>query len=347
MAEAPKRRKFEKNSINVPTAPVNQKFYCCRCGMSYSRQKGYFPVSHSPMYRGSGYLPFCNECIETMYDEYRTKFAGDDRAAMKRICMKMDLYWNDAIFDMVERTAGVNSRVRNYIGKTNIQRYIDKTYDNTLDEEALLVRDEDVTTEILPAKIDEQEAEEIIPQELIDFWGAGYTLDFYNELEGRYKEWASKKDVSSPSERSLYRMVCLLEVMIRRDGAQGKPIEKNVAALNNLLGSMNLKPAQQKTEADAELDKMPLGVGIQMWEFSRPLPDMPKEARDQSGLIKNITTWFLGHACKMVGLKNSYCKMYEDAMEQYKVERPEYADEDDDAILSDIFANSKVGGDES
>lgn len=346
MAEAPKRRKFEKNNNTAPIAPTNQKFYCCRCGMSYSRQKGYFPVSHSPMYRGSGYLPFCNECIETMYDEYRTKFGGDDRAAMKRICMKMDLYWSDAIFDMVERTAGVNSRVRNYIGKTNIQRFIDKTYDNTLDEEALLPRDDQMTTEMPIAADDVQEPEEPIPQELIDFWGAGYTLDFYNELEGRYKEWTSKKDVTNPSERSLYRTVCLLEVMIRRDGAQGKPIEKNVAALNNLLGSMNLKPAQQKTEADAELDKMPLGVGIQKWEFSRPLPDMPKEVCDQSGLIKNITTWFLGHACKMVGLKNSYCKMYEDAMEQYKVERPEYADEDDDAILSDIFSNSKVGGDE-
>lgn len=344
MAEAPRRRKFEKD----PVQPNTQKSYCYRCGTSYSRRKGYFPVSHSPMYRGAGYLPICNECVEAMYEQYRNAF-GDDREAMRRMCMKMDLYWSDAIYDMVERTAGVHSRVRNYIGKTNLQRYIDKTYDDTIDEEALLGAANAGRVDITAMPAGDPPApenEEPIPQELIDFWGAGYTLDFYNELEGRYKEWTSRKDVTNPSERSLYRTVCLLEVMIRRDGAQGKPIEKNVAALNNLLGSMNLKPAQQKTEADAELDKMPLGVGIQKWEFSRPLPDMPKEVCDQSGLIKNITTWFLGHACKMVGLKNSYCKMYEDAMEQYKVERPEYADEEDDVILNDIFTDSKAGGDE-
>lgn len=344
MAEAPRRRKFEKD----PVQPNTQKSYCYRCGTSYSRRKGYFPVSHSPMYRGAGYLPICNECVEAMYEQYRNAF-GDDREAMRRMCMKMDLYWSDAIYDMVERTAGVHSRVRNYIGKTNLQRYIDKTYDDTIDEEALLGAANAGRVDIAAMPAGDPpapESEEPIPQELIDFWGAGYTLDFYNELEGRYKEWTSRKDVTNPSERSLYRTVCLLEVMIRRDGAQGKPIEKNVAALNNLLGSMNLKPAQQKTEADAELDKMPLGVGIQKWEFSRPLPDMPKEVCDQSGLIKNITTWFLGHACKMVGLKNSYCKMYEDAMEQYKVERPEYADEEDDVILNDIFTDSKAGGDE-
>lgn len=340
MAEAPRRRKFEKDT---PVQPSTQKFYCCRCGMSYSRQKGYFPVSHSPMYRGSGYLPFCNECIEAMYDQYRSKL-GDDRAAMKRLCMKMDLYWSDAIFDMVERTAGVQSRVRNYIGKTNLQRFIDKTFDDTLDEAPESAVDQPAG---LAYEYQEDVAQEDIPQELIEFWGAGYTLDFYKELDERYQEWTGGKDVVNPSERSLYRTICLLETIIRRDAALGKPIEKNVAALNNLLGSMNLKPAQQKTEADAELENMPLGVGIQKWEFSRPLPETAKESQDQTGIIKNITTWFLGHACKMVGLKNSYCRQYEEAMDEFRVKRPEYAEEDDDAVLNDIFSGVHTGGDDA
>lgn len=57
MADAPKRKRLEKvQQDNLPVS--NQKFYCYRCGMAFSRQKGYFPVSHSPMYRGIGYLPF-------------------------------------------------------------------------------------------------------------------------------------------------------------------------------------------------------------------------------------------------------------------------------------------------
>lgn len=64
-----------------------------------------------------------------------------------------------------------------------------------------------------------------------------------------------------------------------------------------------------------------------------------------SGTVKNITTWFLGHACKMVGLRNSYCKLYEDAMNELRVKHPEYDEEDDDTLLSDLFSGSDNGGD--
>jgi len=78
---------------------------------------------------------------------------------------------------------------------------------------------------------------------------------------------------------------------------------------------------------------MPLGVGIQKWENHRPLPATPKEKKDVNGVIKNITTWYLGHACRMAGIKNRYSKMYEDAMARYRVERPDLDDEDDETVL--------------
>lgn len=340
MADTPKRKKLEK-VVDEPQIQTAQKYYCCRCGTAYSRRKGYFPVSHSPMYRGSGFLPMCNECVEDMYEQYRASL-GDDKAAMRRMCMKLDLYWDEGIYAMVERTAGVHSRVRNYIGKTNIIRYVDKTFDNTVEEEAAAEPSDEPVCQYAT-----QQDETLLPdvdQSLIDFWGAGYSPDFYVELERRYKSWTGDAQVVDPSEQSLYRQICLLEVIIARDSAQGKAIDKNVNALNSLLGSMNLKPAQKKNEVDAELDKMPLGVGIQKWEYSRPLPETPKEKRDIRGTIKNITTWYLGHACKMVGLRNSYCKMYEEAMNELRVKHPEYDEEDDDSMLNDIFASPQSGG---
>lgn len=348
MADTPKRKKLEKN-IEI-TPPSNQKFICCRCGTAYGRQKGYFPVSHSPMYRGSGYLPICNDCIETVYEQYRSKLA-DDREAMRRICMKLDLYWNDHIYEMVERTVGVNSRIRNYIGKTNLIKYIDKTFDDTLLEEAVQNTEQHSDsfmfndTTLSNALSNDEYDLSSIEQSVIEFWGVGYSPDFYTELERRYNDWTDGTPVSDPSERALYRQICLLETTIARDSAKGKAIDKNVNALNSLLGSMNLKPAQRKDEADTELDRMPLGVGIQTWEFQRPLPDTPDELKDRSHIVKEITTWFLGHACKMVGLKNSYCKMYETAMDELRVKRPEFADEDDDTMLSDIFDNNPADGD--
>ena len=178
MADAPRRRKLEKTTDDSMLLQTSQKFYCCRCGTSYSRKKGYFPVSHSLMYRGSGYLPVCNDCVEDMYEQYRDSL-GDDKEAMRRMCMKLDLYWNEDIYNMVERTVGVNSRIRNYIGKTNLIRYIDKTFDDTIAEgNALDCQRSGAIYQEHPQALDEIE-ETPVDQKIVDFWGAGFTSDFY------------------------------------------------------------------------------------------------------------------------------------------------------------------------
>ena len=45
------------------------------------------------------------------------------------------------------------------------------------------------------------------------------------------------------------------------------------------------------------------------------------------------------------GLRNSYCKMYEDAMDALRVKHPEYDEEDDDSLLNDIFGSAQSSGD--
>ena len=351
MAGTPKRKKLEK--ITAPPLPQsNTKFICCRCGTAYSRQKGYFPVSHSPMYRGTGYLPMCRDCVDDLYEQYR-EILSDDREAMRRICMKLDLYWNDTIYDMVERTAGVLSRVRNYIGKTNLIKYIDKSFDDTLLEEAKKNAEKSsesftFSEHILSGEDPENDLSSI-EQSVIDFWGRGYDAMFYDDLEKRYAKWTKGLGELTPVQESLYKQVCLNEVIIARSSAKGEVADKATKNLMDALGGLNIKPSQTKNDAqDAELEKMPLGVGIQTWEFSRPLPETPDELKDKSHIIKDITVWFLGHACKMVGLRNSYCRMYEQAMDELRVKRPEYADEDDDMMLADIFGDRKsaTGGGE-
>lgn len=347
MPEAPKRKRLEKTQADIQP-PGNQKFFCSRCGISFSRQKGYFPVSHSPMYRGTGYLPFCNDCIDTMFDTYRQEL-GSDREAMRRMCMKLDLYWNDAIFDMVERTAGVNSKVRNYIGKANIIRYIDKSFDDTIADEkknsqSPAKQEENIQPGYLPEE-DPQEDEEIdIPDDVVLFWGPGYTPKMYLELEERKKYWISRYPAGYKfdiGEEALIRQICNLEIDINHDRAAGKSIDKNVNTLNTLLGSANLKPTQKKgDEGDSELDNMPFGVGIRKWENTRPVPEPDPELQDVDGIVKYISVWFLGHLCKMLGIKNTYCKLYEDEIERLRVKNPEYEDEDDESLFNNIFGDT-------
>ena len=262
--------------------------------------------------------------------------------------MKLDLYWHDSIYDMVERTAGVNSKVRNYIGKTNIIRYIDKSFDDTIaDEERSGIRqtalqDDGVQQGYLPEEAEEEIID--IPEDVVLFWGPGYTPKMYLELEERKKYWISRFPTGynfDIGEEALIRQICNLEIDINHDRAAGKSIDKNVNTLNTLLGSANLKPTQKKDDgADAELDNMPFGVGIRKWENTRPIPEPDPELQDVDGIVRYITVWFLGHLCHMVGIKNTYCKLYEEEMERLRVTAPEFEDEDDETLFDHMFGES-------
>ena len=139
-----------------------------------------------------------------------------------------------------------------------------------------------------------------------------------------------------------------MEVTITRDTAAGKPIDKSINALNNLLGSANLKPVQKKRDEslDANVESTPFGVWIRKIENTRPISDPDPEFADVDSVIKYITVWFFGHICKMLKIENKYSRLYEEEMARLRVERPEYEGEDEEAVFEDIFTRaSSTGGD--
>lgn len=336
-----------------------QKYICYRCGREFTTLKGNFPVSHSHMYRGFGYLPWCINCVDQMYEYYLKLFDGDQRESIRRICMKMDIYFNEKTFNLVAKTAGQRSWMRTYIAKVNTYNNIDRTFDDTLiDEENARKDAEAAEKEKEEAKTEEEQTEvssppmpeaqkepEIeVPEEVIKFWGPGHEPNVYLDLEDRMADWKSKypEDYEfDGAEIALLKQICNLEVTITRDMAAGKSIEKSVNAINTVLGSLNIKPVQKKDDLNDEILNMPLGVGIQKWESQRPLPKVPEEMVDVNDIVRTVHTWFFGHTCKMLGIKNSYCKMYEDAMAKFKVEKPEFQDEDDDTIITEIFGKDE------
>ena len=322
---------------------------CRKCGTAYGRLKGYFPVSYSYLYKGTGYLPYCKDCVDGMFAAYLQE-CKDSKVAVRQMCRKLDLYWSEKVYEAVEKQNSTRSMMTSYITKINAVKLASKSYDDTLREEGALWLEPKAyaNMETVITGVDISDEELNVSDDIVLFWGPGYTPSMYMELENRRKYWMSKYPQEAELDigtEALIRQICSLEIDINKARMEGKPIDKYVNSLNTVLGSANLKPTQKKEDADAELEKMPLGVGIQKWEYSRPLPPTPKEKRDINQVIKNITTWYLGHACKMVGIRNSYCKMYEDAMAELRVENPDHAEDDDDTLLNSVFGDLEEGGD--
>lgn len=317
---------------------------CSRCGKKYSRRKGYFPVSYAILHKGIGYIPVCKDCIDTMYNTYLAQ-CNNAKDAVRQMCRKLDLYWSESVYEMVSRKSTTRSMMTQYIAKINTVSYAGKSYDDTLSESGTLWSFDEDANSSTDYDDSNTQADEIIetPDEIIAFWGSGYSDEMYRELEQRRQYWMSKfpdgieLDVGT---EALIRQICSLELDINRDRIAGKSVDKSVNALNNLLGSANLKPTQQKADGDNAQENTPFGVWIRRWETQRPIPDPDPELEDVDGIIRYISIWFLGHLCKMLGIKNTYCRLYEEEIAKMRVDRPEYEDEDDETLFNDIFGGS-------
>ena len=326
-----------------------ERVYCCRCGTAYGRKKGNFPVSYAALYKGSGYLPVCKGCVEAMYNGYLAE-CGDTRQAVRQMCRKLDLYWNETLYERVSKKSTTRTMMTSYIQATTNIGYAGKSYDDTLIAENRLWEKQTEQPE-QPEEVPVPEANDTrdvsmndIPNEVIGYWGFGYSPDMYQNLEQRKTYWVNNLPESvmqDPGTEARIRQICTLEIDIQRLSAAGKSADKQIGMLNKLLDSIGLNAAQR--ESDAALEKTPFGVWIDRLEHERPVKDPDPELSDVDGIIQKISIWFLGHAAKMLGIKNMYSNMYEDKMKEFVIENVSL-DEDDDEGYENLFNRIFGGG---
>lgn len=309
------------------------------------------------MFIGNGkYLPICYRCVDELYEHYRIAL-GSDMEAIKRICLKFDIYWHPDIYAMLQNASTSQSRIRAYISKTNLYKYVGKTYDDTIDEERIsdiekeqAIREAVVKEfELLNPSVEvDVEAEEIrenpkevaVSEQVIQYWGTGFTPEMYIELENRRAYWISQYPEGTtldPGEEAILRQICNLEITINQDRVAGKSIEKSVNALNNLLGSMNMKPSQKK---EIEENYIPFGVEIARWEEDDPIPEPDSDFEDVDNLRCNVLSWFLGALCRTTNTENKYSQFFDEEIKKYTVERPLHDDDDDDLNYDDDYSNA-------
>lgn len=326
---------------------------CNMCGKSYSRRKGFFPVSYAIQHKGTGYLPVCRDCVERMYNQYFS-VCNNPKVAVRQMCRKLDVYWSEKKYEEAQAMNTPRTVMTHYLQKIAKYNFAGKSYDDSLIDEGTLwyVFKEDYEKQqekVEPEPIVEEEPEieevdiglEDVSDDVILFWGNGFESSMYKDLEQRKDYWMSQlpKDIDKGmGTMMLIKQICILEIDINNSIISGKSVDKSTNSLNTLLGSLNLKPTQQKSDTlSQELAGTPLGVWIHKFEHDLPLPEVDECLKDVNGLKKYIFTW-MGHLCKMMGVKNGYTKMYEEEIERLRVEKPEYDNEED--LIYDSYSEA-------
>ena len=109
-----------------------------------------------------------------------------------------------------------------------------------------------------------------------------------------------------------------------------------------------MKPSQ--TNDNALADQNTFGTLIKKWETERPIGEPDEEWKDVDEIERYISTFFLGHLCNLVHVKNDYEELYREEMAKYTVTPPEYEEDDlGETSLLDKFSDkvTKDGDDNS
>ena len=324
--------------IIKPIEPVAEDYYkCCTCGKKYTKQSGNFSYSQSPLYKGNNsFLPICNNCLENLVEQY-TELLGSQNEAIKRVCLHWDIYFSESLLNSTKKIDANRSRIKCYVKNCNLQQHAGKTYDTYLKE----INSERIDT-INDLEELKQDKEIKVSQKTIKFFGLGYTPEQYRFLQDQYDDWTHRHECRTKSQEEVFKNLCIAQLNIQIAQQTGGKVKDAMDSFQNLLGTANLKPCQ--TNENALADQNTFGTLIKKWENEKPISEPDPEWKDVDGIARYIHIYFLGHLCKMMGIKNSYSRMYDEEMEKYRVEKPEY--EGDDEALFDAVFSSKSNKDD-
>lgn len=331
-SNGPKSEKVDPSAVvNSITVPEKIMYKCACCGKEVKRPNGVFPKTRSPLFAANNnYGPICYSCLLTYYESLTQFYKGDEDEACNRICQLIDVYYNKDAFSTVRYVSNGYHRLSQYISKLNTAGYDEKTsyLDTLVDQQRDVILSMDA--------IDESgvSASDVLK------WGLGLTADEYKFLNAELEDWENRCVVEGKSRESCIKDICMLTLQQNKALREGRfdLYQKLTETRQKSMDKAELTP-KIATSKDRETEK-PIGVMIRMFEEERPISKPRPEWEDVDGIRKLILIYFIGHLCKMLGLRNKYATMYEEEMAKYRADIPELEDADTEDVFEYIMENN-------
>ena len=291
-----------------------EKQVCLKCLKEKTMKDGFYNSYHS--WHSSGKMPYCKQCLREVFDEGNV-------ATIKEILRLVDkpfnyILWNKAKDDKKE-TLGAYLTIINLNNK--FDTYVDSLFEHEDKQGIREEKDGGVSRGWNPEDIEEVEFTKDEMEYLVDFWGQGYSKEEYEYLQKEYERLiGSYESDSSYAMEMLFQEASHVRFSIKKKREKNESVDKELKTLQDILGSANIKPAQETGANSTE--QATFGTLIKKFENDKPVPEAEEEWKDVDGIKKYVSVWFLGHLCKMLGVKNEYSKMYEDEIEMYTVKSP-------------------------
>lgn len=319
---------------------AEQVFKCCKCGKTSPVYKGAFYRNKSDWYKSNDQvLHMCQDCCADLFMEYYNE-SSDDRAAMRRFCLIFDYYYSDEVVG--ERDLHGIDYFKFYMGHINMNQYKNKWSKDTQKEDAASAE----VVKSVGGKLASTNPRIIKATKL---FGNGFTAEEFGFLLDEYEEWCELHESQTKSQEELFKILSLGQLRIRRrqNSGDSKELDDAIKSFQTTLGTANLQPKQNKKDIATNKENN-LGSLIKLWEDNDPIPEVDEDFKDIDGIKRYIMTWFTGHLCKMLGIKNPNAVGYEREKRKYHVEeiKIDYNDDEqeEDANIRDALKVAMHGG---
>lgn len=338
----------KKESI---TSPETLRCMCCNEEFDSCE----FYDSDSDTYRSIGKAPYCKACLDEFYQGYlekykNLKYADPDRKAAERICMMLNLYYSDKIFDSAVKLsksdkASGRSFMSLYVQQAKLCQHRNKDYDTTIEEKyrASMEKDGSCVMSVY-TKRDSEKNDNV--ESAMKLFGSGFDDDEYIYLYDQYCDWTARHECNTKAQEEVFKNICMTQLQLSKAMKTGGDTKDLAVQLQKWLDTGKLQPKQNASDTTAE--NQTLGTLIAKWENTRPIldTDIDEELRDVDKLGTYIDVFVRGHTAKSLGVKNSYSHLYDKFMSPYTVQKPEYSEDDDSEALFDaIFGNVSLDDD--
>lgn len=290
----------------------------------------------------SGLYPLCKKQLTEMATDYDkvNKIRIDNREKTIKVFQMLDIPFIDSVYQSAlqstQEAVGEKNRSTAYQHTLTIVKslpqYKGMTWkDSEFDEDHI-----DDTDEV-------NENSRILKQARKRF-GKIYNAADLVFLENEYQDWIKRYACDTKAQEVLFQRICCKELEINKAQKSGRDTKEMDKTLQDLMGSLQVKPNQSNSNALTEAKTF--GQLIGRWEDEydggKPIPEPDEEFTDVDKIGLYIDVFFKGHLAKMVEIKNAFSRLYDSFMAKYTVTKPQYNEDTDSEELFDQIFGSKL-----
>lgn len=278
--------------------------------------------------------PVCKRCIQMMVEQRKTdrEEPNETKESVIAVCKKMNRVFDENFYN--ECVKGALDGVKEKNRQSPFATYITAIqslpqWKNKFFEDSVFLENNEQSEE------DIKENSRIIKSARKRF-GVEYSLSDLYFLESQYEDWVQRYTCENKAQELLFQRIAHTQLAIEKAQKSGKDTDKLDKTLQDLMASNAIKPSSSNSSSYS--DAKTFGQLIELWEESKPIPEVEEEFKDVDNIGLYTDVFYRGHLAKMMGLKNGYSSLYDSYMDKYRAKKKTYEEEENsEALFDQIF----------